>query len=147
MRLTVGQLEAIEAALDLYSRVGMGQLKEAVRVLIEGRLDTMPAERRRAMVEVTEALTTAQILIEKLEHSMFKPDVLSISDRGIADKFRVAYDIQQTLRYHRYLNRCAQDPGYASHRAGFVDSGPPLRYSASERTLPTMKVVPSGEAK
>lgn len=123
----------------------MGQLKEAVHVMTHGRLGLVAGERRKAGEHAAEALAAAQVTIEKLSQSIYNPGVVSISDRDISDNFRIAYDIQQTIRYGVYLYRCASDPEYAASRRSFVDSSPVMRYSQYERELPGFKAVPKEE--
>jgi hypothetical protein len=88
--LTQQQAKAIIAALDLYSRIGQGQLQEIAQVIRKN--EGIPTERIDAVASIArEAASTLMI-----NFGIF-------SDK-LNDIFRVAWDLQQVIR-----NRLAWD--------------------------------------
>ncbi len=102
LHLTEKQARVIINALDLYSRIGMGQLKEVAYVL---RHNPIPAS-------ASEAENRSSILIDIKDEL----DVLSklwmngsgyhsINSSKISDVFRIAWDIQQVIRHRLAWDR------------------------------------------
>lgn len=131
LHLTEGQLAVLEKALDLYSRIGMGQLRECPRIMVDGRITAGPEE--------AEALTRCRHELEDAIKGVEIPGgVQSITSQSISDEFRVAYDCQQVARHGLHLYRYYKDPDYRQKCSAYVSSDMPRRYSAYEPNMPVL---------
>lgn len=132
LHLTENQLAILEKSLDLYSRIGMGQLKEVVRICLRGRLD----------LSAEEFLKAQEALEAGLSKDSVPGGVLSISSPEMSDEFRIAYDCQQVVRHGLHTYRFYRNPEYRQNCGAFVFSDLPRRYSAYEPNLPILLVRP-----
>ena len=132
LHLTEGQLQVLERALDAYSRIGMGQLKDAVYIMLRGRLDLPTDVHLKTEASLHEAIAGAGV----------PGGVQSISSPSISDQFRIAYDLQQVVRYGLHSYRFYRDPDYRQNCNAYVCSDPPRRYSTYEPNLPVLILRP-----
>lgn len=98
LHLTEKQARVIVNALDLYSRIGMGQLKEVAYVLRATQKLNDNTD-----VEIQERSDQINIIRDRLEaisrYWMNGSGYHSITSQKISDVFRVAWDIQQVIRH------------------------------------------------
>lgn len=130
------QMQTIINMADLYSRIGTGQLGIVAEQLQMG--------------DVGNPLKTGEHIagIEALSNSLnqakyhffgFSPGAShAIRSEKVPDRFKVAYDIKQVIRY----TLCQVDP---EQHAGSVWANPPLQ--ASTRNLPTCVLVKNAESR
>lgn len=89
--LSERQVRVIKDALDLYSRIGMGQLKEVVNILCLNKDDR---ENRHDIISII------RNSLESLSNLWIGGSGYhGITSRKISNSFRVAWDIQQVLRH------------------------------------------------
>lgn len=132
LHLSEGQLNVLEKALDFYSRGGMGQLSELIRVVCEGRSEAYGS-----------IMDHSRLCFESAIRYVDLPGgVRSISSPEISDEFRVAYDIQQVTRHALHTVRYYRDPEYRQNCGASVYGDMPRRYSAYEPTLPVLLMRP-----
>jgi hypothetical protein len=98
LSMTELQAQVIINALELYSRIGMGQLQEIVYVL---RMNSSPGA-----IDF-DALDKVEKLAREASSYFMKGSggYYGISSNKINDSFRVAWDIQQVIRYRLAWDR------------------------------------------
>jgi hypothetical protein len=119
LTLTENQCRVLIDAMDLYQRIGMGQLDEIRRVAVSapGHVEDMKA------VDATMAILKFQLL--GWPHIGTSHSILS---KALPDAFRVAWDIHQVIR-HRLAHdglKPGENPGI------YVKFDKPLRSSQEE---------------
>jgi hypothetical protein len=128
LHLTENQARVIVKALDLYSRIGMGQLGEIAYVL-------MNYSKSSSDNEIQDRADRFHVLRERLDiisqSWMGRSGHYGISSEKISDVFRIAWDIQQVVRH-----RLAWDRNPKGDIT--VDFDDPLKYSSEQ--LPTIKL-------
>lgn len=98
LEMTERQAQIIINALELYSRIGMGQLQEVAYVL---RSNSVPGFINFNALDKVESLTR-----EASSYWMnFSGGYHGISSNKINDSFRVAWDLQQVIRYRLAWDR------------------------------------------
>jgi len=104
LNLTDKQAKVVEAALDLYSRIGMGQLEDVAHVL--GR-----------HFEHVNSWDLIQQHIYRLKRAAFPNSAAhigtgswGISNKQVPESFRVAYEIQQVMRGDECPLKITQEP-------------------------------------
>jgi hypothetical protein len=103
LHLTEKQARVIVNALDLYSRIGMGQLKEVAYVL---RAQNIGAKTDAEIQEHSDQINIIRDRLEALSrYWMNGPGYHSIASQKISDVFRVAWDIQQVVRHRLAWDR------------------------------------------
>lgn len=124
--LTKEQAITVMQALDLYSRIGMGQIREVVYHCANSEHDPLKraAARRQAEPLLDDA---ARVLTDLPAGSYF-----AISAPQIDNSNRRAYDIQQVIRHRLAWD---ESPGGGWHR----EFDKPMPYSGEG--LPTIKTV------
>lgn len=98
--LTVNERQAqiIAAALDLYSRIGIGQFEEVLQVYDPlAKLDLQTRERIRAGLNIA-----------KVEAGHPTSGSYGITNSAVDDQFRVAYDVRQVVRHRLAFDRQPQ---------------------------------------
>lgn len=102
LHLTEKQARVIVNALDLYSRIGMGQLKEVAYVL---RQNPLP----KADPELDARITLLSDIRDRLDtlsrYWMNGSGYYGITSKSISDVFRTAWDIQQVIRHRLAWDR------------------------------------------
>lgn len=127
LQLTENQARIISEALDLFSRIGMGQLKEVVSVLRQNPLPNSNLEERINFL--SEIRNKLDILAK---YWMKGPGYHGITSKLISDKFRIAWDIQQVIRHRLAWDRKSE--------GGFtIDFDDPM--VTSEEPLPKIDAV------
>jgi hypothetical protein len=94
LAVNAAQLTVIRAALELYERVGMGQFAEVASV--HGAPMTDGYELAEAYL-----LAAKKVLRPELGRAAY----YGIGSPVIADRFRVAYDVEQVIRYRLAWDR------------------------------------------
>jgi hypothetical protein len=102
IHLTERQARVIVDALDLFSRIGMGQLKEVAYVLRQNPLPSYDPD-----LEIrTNLLFKIRDKLDILARYWMKgPGYYGITSKSISDKFRIAWDIQQVVRHRLAWDR------------------------------------------
>lgn len=95
VELAEAHAEVLARALDLYSRVGTGQLEEVLAVFDAGH--ELPAEARE--------LARAYIDSAKVSVGLPASGHRGIHGEATRDEFRVAYDLQQVVRHRLAWDR------------------------------------------
>jgi hypothetical protein len=105
LHLTERQARVIVDALDLFSRIGMGQLKEVAYVLRQNPLPSSDPDleaRTTLLSEIRDKLDTLS------RYWMKGPGFYGITSKSISDRFRIAFDIQQVIRHRLAWDRNPQ---------------------------------------
>lgn len=96
LHLNPTQARVLIQALDLYSRVGMRQL-DAIGTVLTFEMRRVDAQGQDA--EPIEAIQAARRGLDAVKQALGFGQGSSLSIRGAPEIARVAYDIQQVLRY------------------------------------------------
>src|SRR4051812_19032275 len=92
LEIDENQARTLEKALDLYSRIGMGQLREIINVLrYDERLDNKNLE-------------VARNILDNVKLLVFGDDFYGIYSHEVPDVYRVAWDIQRVIRHQLWLD-------------------------------------------
>lgn len=113
-------------ALDLYSRLGIGQYEEAINFLrfeFDPRLKDKDEEYEEAMQRLNE--------IKMLLFNMHPNASYGIHSREVPDQFRVAWDLMKVVRHQLWKDR--KEEGAASDFT--VDAYPP------DQSVPTQPLA------
>lgn len=94
LSLTKEQVEVLIQALDLYSRIGIGQFEEILDVYDFSKISYESRD------DVKQHMMSSKVLAG---HSM--NGNYGIHNEEINDKFRIAYDIQQVVRHRLAWDR------------------------------------------
>lgn len=126
LTITEEQANTLINALDLYQRIGMGQLDEIKHVAV-------PApEHKYNWVELDQTMAILKLQLLGWPHINTSHSIVS---KDLPDKFRVAWDIQQVVR-----NRLAHDSLKPGEKPGiYVYFDEPRR--TSKEPLPEFKEV------
>jgi hypothetical protein len=95
LHLTERQARVIIDALDLFSRIGMGQLKEVSYVLRQNPLPEPEAERDARITLLSDIRERLDMLSRYWNANGFS----GITSKSISDRFRIAWDILQVIRH------------------------------------------------
>lgn len=127
LKLNERQLGVLQNALELFSRIGMGQFSQVKWTLL---MSSSNAEHKMSVEQsnlLEDMLTQAQICYTPERH----PGAYwSISSKEIGDCFRVAWDIQQVVRHRLSWDRLKREKGPNAKRGITVDFDEPIKYGA-----------------
>lgn len=126
LTITEEQANTLINALDLYQRIGMGQLDEIIRVAVPA-----PGHKYN-WVEVDKTMNILKLQLLGWPHI---GTAHSIRSRQLPDEFRVAWDIQQVVRH-----RLAHDGLKPGEKPGIYVQFDEPRQSSKE-PLPEIKQV------
>lgn len=134
LEMTEKQAEVISAALEIYARIGIGQLSEVLehpdvtRALIASRADR--GELEKLMAELKASLFGLK------ENASF-----SIMSERVNDRNRVAWDIRNVIRHRLSWDRAWGEDGHDFKTLSGVQYDQPTRTAHSEE-LPQIKLRP-----
>ena len=129
LEISEKQMDIMLAALDLYSRVRMGQYSD------------LPNSKNKYMTPSEDANLIKRILMPELDWNAF----YGIHSEKISDDARIAWDIQQVMRHMRSWHRAGKDPEKdqrewtGSNTMMGVSYDSPMR-SSEEEELPKIKL-------
>jgi hypothetical protein len=130
------QAQVIQQALDLYSRIGIGQLEEVANHLRFYDHTSLNAPDHYERLELgKKTMDLAKEIIFKLPPNAS----FGIYSDKVPDRYRVSWDIMRVIRHQFYNDRKAENP--EEDRMGGVDSYPVDDPSVKDQPLPTIEVV------
>ena len=102
LKINEHQAEVLERALDLFSRIGMGQFKELLRTFELNKLRSYSDDNYLKIVDqIKRLLDDIHILLTELSPSGY----FGITSNKIDDDFRVAFDIYQVIKHRLSWDR------------------------------------------
>lgn len=128
LHLMEKQARVIIDALDLFARIGMGQLKEVAYVLRQNPLPSSDPDLEARTNLLSDIRDKLDVLAR---YWMNGPGYYGITSKSISDRFKIAWDIQQVIRH-----RLAWDRKPAGGIT--VDFDDPMK--TSEEALPKIEV-------
>jgi hypothetical protein len=99
VNITEKQAQVLINALDLYSRIGMGQLAEVVNILRQNIMGEL-GNKQEILFEIDRLTRAASACWMN-----GSGDYYGIANNKISDVFRVAWDLQQVIRYRLAWDR------------------------------------------
>jgi len=104
LTLNKDQAQVLVQALDLFSRIGIGQFEEIVHVYDSGRMNNEQLE-GNAKYDVRDQARAALDLAKKVLTGYTGGASHGIHSPLVSDKYRAAFDIQQVVRHALHQER------------------------------------------
>lgn len=123
--VTESQALLLERALDLFTRIGIGQFENIIEVYDHDfRLDAETKEHMRTGTDI------AKRAVGHPTNGSY-----GIHNTAVSNDFRVAYDLQQVIRHRRAWARCPGGGFGVSFDEPYSISGVPLAQMAESKTV------------